>query len=373
MMKAVKKLPNGFGCIKHLSGKRRRPYAAYPSSRDEGRWNGLNMICSTKAIGYYESWFDAYRALSDYNRNVTSGAAKAPTFTDVYHAFYRAKFVESKKAFSHRSCIDYSSAFKNVPELHDLIFTSVRKSHMQKALDDCTLGYSSLSNIKKLYTQMYKYAMENDIIEKNYAQFVSICQENDIEKGEPFTQEEIDRLWLHQADPAARMTLMMIYSGFRITAYETVEINLKEQYFKGGVKTRSGKNRIVPFHSSIAPFAEEFAKTYAKKRFFGDSWRRFQFYPLLQRLDITQTADGKKHTPHDCRHTFSWLCDKYHVDDLSKHMLMGHSLGNDVEKSVYGHRTVEELRREINKIGSEILTNEREPVYQQMKIPMIWK
>lgn len=29
---------------------------------------------------------------------------------------------------------------------------------------------------------------------------------------------------------------------------------------------------------------------------------------------------------------------------------MGHSLGNDIEKSVYGHRTLEELRTEIEKI-----------------------
>ena len=42
--------------------------------------------------------------------------------------------------------------------------------------------------------------------------------------------------------------------------------------------------------------------------------------------------------------------DKYKIDDLSKHLLMGHSLGNDIEKSVYGHRTLEELRTEIEKI-----------------------
>ena len=40
----------------------------------------------------------------------------------------------------------------------------------------------------------------------------------------------------------------------------------------------------------------------------------------------------------------------YHADELSKHMLMGHSLGNDVERSVYGHRTLDELRDEIHKI-----------------------
>lgn len=347
-MKRNPKLPNGFGSIKKLSGNRRKPYAAYPSTKIEDK--GL-PICPSQAIGYYDSWYSAYNALFDFNKNLLNGITPAATFTDIYHAFYKAKFEESKKQLSSRSRIDYSSAYKNVPSLHEMVFSSIRKSHMQKALDDCTLGYSSLSNIKKLYTQMYKYAMENDIVEKNYAQYVSINQENDIETGEPFTQEDIDKLWQNQHIPSARIVLMMIYSGFRITAYETLEVNLEEQYFKGGIKTRSGKNRIVPFHRSIVPFAAEFKP----EEFRGATFRGQKFYPLLEQLDILYAANGKKHTPHDCRHTFSWLCDKYRVDDLSKHLLMGHSLGSDVEKSVYGHRTIEELRYEINKIDSEIL------------------
>lgn len=342
------KLPNGFGCIKKLSGNRRKPYAAYPSSKITGE---KQKISPTQAIGYYENWFSAYNALCAFNKNCIYGFSAAPTFTDIFHAFYRAKFEESKKVLSRRSRIDYSSAFKNVPELHDMTFSSIRKSHMQRALDECPLGYSSLSNIKKLYSQMYKYAIENDIVEKNYAQYVSINQENDIEKGEPFSQEELNKLWLYTQNPSARFVLLMIYSGYRITAYETLEVNLKEQYFKGGIKTRSGKNRIVPIHHAIAPFAEEFKP----EKFKGDTFRKREFYPLLKQLNIQYTNSGKKHTPHDCRHTFSWLCDRYHVDELSKHLLMGHSLGNDVEKSVYGHRTVEELRAEINKIQFGIL------------------
>ena len=50
--------------------------------------------------------------------------------------------------------------------------------------------------------------------------------------------------------------------------------------------------------------------------------------------------------------TALWVrfCRKYGVDTLTKHLLMGHSLGNDVEQSVYGHRTFEELKEGINKI-----------------------
>lgn len=39
---------------------------------------------------------------------------------------------------------------------------------------------------------------------------------------------------------------------------------------------------------------------------------RTKFNDALSSIGITG------HTPHDCRHTFSWLCDKYHVDSLAK-------------------------------------------------------
>ena len=74
------------------------------------------------------------------------------------------------------------------------------------------------------------------------------------------------------------------------------------------------------------------------------------FYPCLESMGLSRASTGEKRTPHDFRHTFSWLADKYGMDNLSKHLIMGHSLGTDVESSVYGHRTIDELKAEIEKI-----------------------
>ena len=35
------------------------------------------------------------------------------------------------------------------------------------------------------------------------------------------------------------------------------DVNLQERYIKGGVKTESGKNRIVPIHSKIFKYVEK--------------------------------------------------------------------------------------------------------------------
>ena len=54
------------------------------------------------------------------------------------------------------------------------------------------------------------------------------------------------------------MHLVMCYSGFRVSAYvqKGFEVNLAEGYFRGGIKTESGRNRVVPIHSAIRPLIE---------------------------------------------------------------------------------------------------------------------
>ncbi len=340
-----KKLPNGYGCIKKLSGNRSRPYAAYPTTA--GTVSGLPVKPLT-AIGYFSDWHSAYAALSEYKRTPYDPKTRSYSFREVYELFYRSKFENSRKNLSLSSRQAYESAFKNCAPLHNIRFLDIRKQEMQEVLDNCSLGYSSVCNLKKLFSQMYRFALENDMIEKNYAQFVTNDHEDNNEKGEPFSEEELALLWKNKKDRTVQMILLMIYSGYRIKAFETIEINLEELYFKGGVKTNAGKGRIVPIHPAILPFARTFRKNFPNFRV--ANFRRTFFYPTLERLGISVTSNGKKHTPHDCRHTFSWLCDKYRIDELSKHLLMGHSPGKDIEKAVYGHRTLDELRNEINKI-----------------------
>jgi len=57
-----------------------------------------------------------------------------------------------------------------------------------------------------------------------------------------------------------------------------------------------------------------------------------------------------KHTPHGARHTFSMLCERYNVNENDRKRLLGHSFGNDITNKIYGHRSMDELRTEIEKI-----------------------
>jgi integrase/DNA-directed RNA polymerase subunit RPC12/RpoP len=350
-----KKLPNGYGSIKKLSGKRRNPYAAYPPTKE---FDLAGTPVTVPAIGYYPDWMKAFQALSDYNKKPYDLSSRDITFKEVYEAYFKAKYeINKKKTYSKSAISSTKVAYKNCKVLHDRPFAELRKADLQAVIDDCPLKHASLEHIASLFCQMYKYARENDIVERNYSEFVKINIADDDESGIPFTQEEINILWANKDDVGVQMILIMVYSGFRISAFKDIEINLDERYIKGGVKTAAGKNRIVPIHDSIYGFVSNFRANYPD--FSPYNFRNKVFYPTLERLGISTASDGvTKHTPHDTRHTFSWLCDKYKVDGVSKHLLMGHKLSGDVETTVYAHRTYNELVEAIALIKvTECVTN----------------
>lgn len=346
--KKHKKLPNGFGSIKFLGKNRRNPYAAYPPA--EGYTLNGSPI-TVPAIGYFKDWYSAFDALQEYKHNPYDIRSEDLTFADVYGRYYKEKYENGKRKFSKQSENSTKAAFNNCSALHSRRFRDLRKADLQAVVDGCKLKHASLELIVGLYHGMYKYALENDFLDRDYSRFVTINIPDDDEKGVPFTQEELDILWGNKDMPGVDTILIMVYSGFRVSAYRDMEVNLEERYFRGGVKTKAGKNRIVPIHSAIYDMVKECSSGFFDLPVSG--YRKRIFAPVLEQLGISLTAGGAKHTPHDCRHTFSWLCDKYNVDDLSKHLLMGHSIGGDIERSVYGHRTVEELREEIEKIRAQ--------------------
>ena len=57
------KLPNGFGSIKFLGKNRRRPYGVYPPVAE---YTAKGPV-TPKALGYTETWEEAYELLTVYN------------------------------------------------------------------------------------------------------------------------------------------------------------------------------------------------------------------------------------------------------------------------------------------------------------------
>ena len=245
-------------------------------------------------------------------------------------------------------------AFKNSSALHDIQFGQIKYKDLQDVLNACPLKHSSLELIVSLMHQMYKYAIKYDIVDKDYSSALFIPIPDDDESGVPFTDEELKILWKNKDDFVVQMLLIMCYSGYRIKAFTNMETNLDGKYFKGGVKTKASKERIVPIHSCISDMVKA---RYNGKNLLGCSVRDFRnkMYNTLSSLGIASAATGARHTPHDCRHTFSALCERYEVNENDRKRMMGHSFKSDITNAKYSHRTIEELREQIEKIKTPFI------------------
>lgn len=343
-----KRLPNGFGTIKNRGNKLRKPYIVYPPCK-QYTVNGSPIL--EKPIGTFETYNEAYAALVEYNKSPYDTNTRSLLFRDIYKMYYDDKFINNKKREYSKSSMNLANmVYEHCGCILDKDFNKVSSRDLQEMIDNLELRHAGqeaiLTNIKSLY----KFAVINGISDKNLAEYVKIKIADDDVKGIPFTADNINALWkLSASDDIAKMIIMLIYTGFRINEFLKAEYDEENNCFIGGSKTRSGKNRTVPVHKDIVAFLPVWKKW---KKYSYPHFKTFA-YECLESLNILYAGETK-HTLHDCRHTFSWLCDKYKVDDFSKHLILGHSMGNDVEKTVYGHRTIKELTDEINKIEKTV-------------------
>lgn len=335
--KKYPRLPNGYGSIKYLGKNRTNPYAVYPPVT-EYRENGSAI--TPKALCYTNDWMKGFGILTlykngqyvpgqeppeflasdspddvlqhiiaDYNKAKREEGNITPdkTFKEVYVAFYDYKYVQDKsRTYSPQSKTSTRAAFKNCAALHDRIFKDLKHDDLQKVVDDCELKHASLELIVSLFHQMYAYADIYSLVDKDYSAHVKIKKEDDDEHGVPFTDDELEILWDHKDNDIVRFILIMCYSGYRIAAYKKMEVDLKDNYFFGGVKTKNSKNRMVPIHSAILPSVKTQLVKGILLKMSVETFRA-KMYETLAELGI------EKHTPHDCRHTFSRICEKYKV------------------------------------------------------------
>ena len=385
--KKYPKLPNNFGSIRYLGKNRRNCYAVHPPATIDATGKavrppaicyvddylkGFAVLTAYKAGTYkpgmeneleiaHTTDADALisRILSDYN-TFKGTEEKHPethklTFSEVYEKFMAWKFAEGT-TYSKATKSNYSASYSYCSVLYDRPFEDLKATDLQEFIDSQKgLKKGSLKVILVLFNQMYKYAIYAEIVSENKSKYVKINKEDDIEHGTAFSEQELGVLWQNSSNIDVQLILIMCYSGWRIGELENLEVNLEKRFFQGGSKTKAGKDRIVPIHPCIYNFVKSRIDTDGTiLNMHKVTYRMFRFYPILEKLGI---VGNPKHTPHDCRHTFSALCEKYGVRENDRKRLLGHAFGNDITNAVYGHRTVDELRTEIEKIEVHFVTN----------------
>ncbi len=352
-------LPNGWGTIRYLGKGRSRPYAVHPPCTERyenGYYKRPPVLC------YVKDWYTGFAVLNAYRAGtykpgdelnyptrtmsdremdefcemvIRSGhiEPKGMTFEDVYKEWFEWKFGENApKRLSISARRKTTTSYIHLDKIKKRPIRALRTKEIQDCINECQLGEESVVAIVQTVKAVCKYALVHDIIDKDYSVGVVTPNRKPSEHGVPFTDADLKKLWEHRDNETSKLIIIMCLSGYRISAYNGLSI--KDGYFQGGVKT--AKDRIVPIHSAIADLVPSSFDIDQRK--FRDDMRK-----LLKELEIDD------HTPHDCRHTFSSLCERFGVREADRKRMLGHRVG-DITNDVYGHRTVEELRKEIEKI-----------------------
>lgn len=372
-----KKLPNGFGSITEIKGKNlRNPFYARKTTGKDGF--GKLILKPLKPDAYFETYDAAYAALVEYNRNPYDLAPDI-TMTELYDKWTDIYFKTLKAESSQRTI---TSSWAYCSSLYNMRAKDVRARHMKGCMEDGfiigkvgkrkgeviypTAGVKS--RIKSMFNLMFDYAVEYEIVERNYARTFEISGDIIKEREEskrshiPFLADEIEKLWSNIEDIRfVDIILIQMYSGWRPRELITLEldnVNLEEWYFQAGMKTDAGRDRIVPIHTKIRELVKknyEFAQSIGSNFLFNDiqsmkkpelTYDKYsnRFKKVIDALDL-----NPEHRAHDPRITFVTMAKKAQVDEYVIKLLVGHRI-EDITEKVYTVRDLEWLRDELEKI-----------------------
>lgn len=367
------RLPNGFGQISHINGKNlRNPYRA---SITVGKTEtGRHIVKPLQPKAYFATYNEAYTALCEYNKNPYDLNSEI-TMQELFDRWSPIHFATLKTEASRNH---FRISWKYCSAIYDVKVNVFRIRHIKECMDN---GFIIVGNkkryatdgqknrIKTLFNLMLDYAVEYDLVDKNYARQYKLPKELTEAKTTAenphiaFTDDEIKILWKNTDIDFVRYMLIQIYSGWRPQEFcnlKLEDIDLENWTFKGGSKTDAGMNRVVPIHPKIRTFVKE---QYNESKTIGSLTLVFdinaknqKIKPLVYKKFYNRFSEmvntlglNPEHRPHDTRKTFVTLAKDSEVNEYAIKYLIGHAI-TDLTERVYTERDIGWLTTELLKI-----------------------
>lgn len=149
------KLPNGYGSVVKLSGKRRKPWMVRKTTGyriDPVKEKKVNEYI---IIGYAATKTEGLQMLADYNRNPYDTKAAKMTFDEVYEEWSKKKF----PTVSESNIKGYKASYKTCGILYNRVFKDLKLADLQQVIDTCGKNFPTLKKIKILFNQLYEFAL----------------------------------------------------------------------------------------------------------------------------------------------------------------------------------------------------------------------
>ena len=282
------------------------------------------------------------------------------------------------KPFGRNYCRSLVTAYHNSESLYDRVYKDLRASDFMEHLKKSGKGSDSQRQMVNLFQNLDKYALEEDIIDKGYAQFITLSSDDKnvkkvvdgkVKKDKIFNYNQIDYLWnlklkssgTQEKNKKEReqfirdLFLMMLYAGTRVEeqlSIYTENIFLDKNYFIGGLKTNAGRNREIPIHPAVKHLYEKYYNPNNEFLFMQPNGKKidYDYYLYHFKLNFRNLhSEIANHTAHDCRHTLRNELEKLGIRQIIINSIMGHSNEN-VGQDVYTHISIEEKLEAIKLI-----------------------
>lgn len=355
------------GTVRVRGDCKKNPYIAYAPSTPNG--------AGRKYLGSYPSMAAAQQALESYAKGAYSELSGARV--DKIYDLWSAKHFQTLSRSGEQS---YKTAYKWLAPIKSAKMADIKTADLQRCIDACAakFGRAQCEKVRQLCSQLCKFAMQNDVINKNYAEFVKLPREESKEK-KIFSDEQIAKLWDCSADSRVQCILIMIYTGFRIGEICDIKrenVDLEGRYIIAGEKTEAGIDRFVPIQSDIYPFvAALYEQSDGRDRLINLTVKAFRnnvFYAALAELGmIAQPTVSEKtgkleykdpaFTPHCTRHTFASLCVRSGMKPEHLKKIIGHAK-YETTADIYVH----EDRAALSLAMGALKRNFTEPITEPM-------
>lgn len=372
---------NGSGSVYFRKDIKAKPWAAYST-----------VLGYRENLGNYATKKEAEAALSAYQ-------AAPSKFFGITLAELHERWLQSKgyEKLSDSSKSGYKTAWNKLKPLHNARFKDLRSYDFQRIIDYyegehhergangelkyidkngkttmkvtpkpkmCAgLKYSALHTIACLASLLYKFAMRDDIVSKNYAQYIELPEKNEV-NATAFTDTQLELIRQHSGKvPYCDYVYALCYLNFRVTEFlgltadclqhEMLDTGKTVWYFVAGMKTEAGKNRIVPVHPNVLPIVRKCIARRGKTVFCRedgaamnkDSFREQCFYPVMDALGL-----GREYKPHSCRRTYATRMSAAGARSENIATLMGHA-SFEVDKRHYIKQELKTLYEDVTKMA----------------------
>lgn len=275
---------------------------------------------------------------------------RMPTVLELYTAWESndlPKLSESKKSA-------YKKARERIDSIMGRKIDSLTVSELQELVNREASSFYTARDIKTLLSHIYKKALPDQYVADNLSQYI-VLPELDEKEAEPFTADEVQKMWTAFADgdPFVGYMLIMIYTGMmpgELFACKKDMIDYEKKEIWGcGKKTKKRKKEVpIVFPDIMTPVLQTLCACSDSDMLqpVGENQWYEDYHAATKRIGVRDLP------PYSCRHTTGTEAAKLNLNAAVIQNVMRHSKITTTQK--YIHLGPSDAHNAVNQIPGKI-------------------